>query len=187
MLEMQSGIRASAYALALVAFPAQHSVGEVTGVSTNGFEVHEQVHVNAGTAAVWSAIIEPKRWWNSAHSYSGHAANFTLEATAGGCWCERLEDGGSVQHLTVVYVSPGKAIRLRGGLGPLQSMAVDGVLTIKVNGASAGTDLMLDYAVGGYSKDGFENLSKAVDSVLGDQVARVKRLLETGTPDSARP
>ena len=44
------------------------------------------------------------RWWNPEHSYSGVAANFSIDARAGGCFCERLKDG-SVAHMTVVFVA----------------------------------------------------------------------------------
>jgi hypothetical protein len=46
-----------------------------------------------------------------------------------------------------------------------------------------GTDLSLTYVLGGYNKDGFEQLSKGADGVLTDQVARLKRSIETGSPD----
>jgi hypothetical protein len=89
--------------------------------------------------------------------------------------------------MTVVYAAAGKTLRLRGALGPLQAMAIDGSLTLAIVPAGTGSDLTLTYAVGGYSKDGFEPLSKAVDSVLGSQIARLKRLVETGSPGVPTP
>jgi hypothetical protein len=151
---------------------------EVVGVSANGFEVREQLHVELSADKIYEAIVSPARWWDSAHTYSGNAANMTLDARAGGCWCEKLENGGSVQHLQVVYVAPGHALRLRGALGPLQAMAVDGAMTWTLKSAPKGTDLTLTYAVGGYSKDGFAALSTAVDQVLADQVARLRNSLQ---------
>ena len=161
----------------------QSAAAEVTDVAGGGFGVVEQVHVAAPPAAVYAAVIAPSRWWDSEHTYSGSAANLTLDAKAGGCWCETLANGGSVLHLTVVQVVPGKTLRLRGALGPLQGLAVEGALTISVQSAGSGTDLKLSYVVGGYAKDGFEGLSKAVDRVLGEQVARLQKLAETGTAD----
>jgi uncharacterized protein YndB with AHSA1/START domain len=159
---------------------------EVTAVGSEGFEVRQQIHVSASPAAVYAALITPARWWDSQHTYSGNAANLTLDAKAGGCWCERLADGGSVLHLIVVYAAPGKGLRLRGALGPLQAMGVEGAMSFSLKGGNNGTDLTMTYAVGGYSKEGFDNLSKAVDGVLGEQVARLHRLIESGAPDSAR-
>jgi hypothetical protein len=54
------------------------------------------------------------------HTFSRNAANLSLELHAGGCFCERLKNDGSVQHMQVVYVAPGEALRLRGALDPLQ-------------------------------------------------------------------
>jgi hypothetical protein len=89
--------------------------------------------------------------------------------------------------LTVTYVAPGKALRLRGALGPLQAMGVEGSLTMSVASADGGADLTLTYAVGGYSKDGFEDIAKGVDAVLGRQGARLRLLVETGSAESKTP
>ncbi len=167
--------------------PISHeAAAEVAAVGPGGFELREQIHVSAAPAAVYAALITPARWWDPQHTYSGNAANLTLEARAGGCWCERLADGGSVVHLMVVYAAPGKGLRLRGALGPLQAMGVEGAMSFGLKGGNDGTELTLTYAVGGYAKEGFDNLSKAVDGVLGEQVARLHRFIETGAPDSAR-
>ena len=47
------------------------------------------------------------------------AANLSLDAAPGGCFCERLPNGGGVEHMRVTYVEPGKRIVLTGSLGPL--------------------------------------------------------------------
>jgi hypothetical protein len=72
-------------------------------------------------------------------------------------------------------------------LGPLQAMGVAGSMTFSIVPAGPGADLTVNYAVGGYSKDGFDALSKAVDSVLGLQVARLQRLAETGSAVASTP
>jgi len=154
---------------------------EVTGVGAGGFEVREQVHVAAPPASVYASLLTPGRWWDPKHSYSGDGSRITLKAKVGGCWCETIPGGGSVEHMTVTYISPNKALRLRGGLGPLQAMGVAGSLTITLTSSSGGTDLIFDYAVGGYAKDGFDTLSRGVDTVLAAQAARLKLLVETGT------
>jgi hypothetical protein len=86
-------------------------------------------------------------------------------------------------HLTVVYVEPGKVLRLRGALGPFQALGVEGAMSWVLKPAGDGTDLLLTYTLGGYQKDGFEQWSKAVDGVLTQQVARLQRLVETGSPN----
>ena len=172
-------IALAAAASAVLAAPV--ATAEVTAVGAAGFEVREQAHFAAAPDVVYAALLSPKRWWDSKHTYSGDARNLTLDAKADGCWCETLPGGGSVEHLSIVYLAPNKAIRFRGALGPLQAMGVAGSMTIKLTAAAGGTDLTLTYAVGGYSKDGFDDLSKAVDSVLGSQVGRLRKLVETGS------
>ena len=50
--------------------------------------------------------------------------------------------------------------------------------------AAGKTDLVLTYDVGGYAKGGLaETLAAPVDKVLGEQVARLKKYVETGKPD----
>lgn len=151
----------------------------------NGFTVSEKADIAAAPGHVYEAVLAPARWWSSEHTYSKDAANLTLEARAGGCWCETLPGSGSVQHLVVVNAIPGKLLRLRGALGPLQGLAVDGAMTFSLRPAGNATQLTLTYTVGGYSKQGFAELAKAVDAVLGEQTARLKRFIETGSAESA--
>lgn len=148
-----------------------------------GFTVTETAVVAASPQRVYEALIAPSHWWSPEHTYSHNAANLSLDARAGGCWCETLPGGGSVQHLVVVTAMPGNILRLRGALGPLQAMAVDGAMTVALTSGANTTHLAMTYTVGGYSRRGFFELSKAVDGVLNEQVARLKRLVETGTPD----
>jgi Polyketide cyclase / dehydrase and lipid transport len=151
---------------------------EVSSVSASGFEVKETVHVAAGSEKAFAALLQPSRWWASDHTFSGNAANLTLDGRAGGCWCESLPGGGSVEHMHVVFVSPGQVLRLRGALGPFQVLAVEGVMTWTVKANGNGSDISVSYAIGGYSKDGFDNLSKAADQVLGQQVERLRKLID---------
>ena len=154
------------------------AAAEVQSVGAGGFEVRQTVHVAASSDKAFAALLQPARWWSSEHTFSGNAANLTLDARAGGCWCESLPEGGSVEHLHVVYVSPGKVLRLRGALGPFQGLAVDGVMTWSLKPNANGTDISVSYAVGGYAKDGFENLSKGADHVLAEQIERLRKLID---------
>jgi uncharacterized protein YndB with AHSA1/START domain len=178
---MQIAIRYAGLALCAVAMmsAAQYAVAAVDDVGRNGFQVTEHVQIAASPDKVYAALIQPAHWWSSAHTFSHNAANLTLDAKAGGCWCESMPDGGSVQHLVVVYASPGKALRLRGALGPLQGMAVDGALTVALQAVGSATDVQMTYAVGGYAKNGFDGISQAVDHVLGEQLASLKQSIET--------
>jgi hypothetical protein len=165
--------------LALLQFVTGKAGAEVVSVGGNGFEIRETVHVNATSDRAYAAFLVPARWWSSEHTFSGNAANLMLDARVGGCWCETLPDGGSAQHLQVVYVAPGKMLRLRGALGPFQSMAVDGAMTFSVKPAANGSDISMTYTIGGYVKDGFEGLSKVADHVLAEQLERLRKFLDT--------
>ena len=171
--------------LALALALASGAKAEVLSSNANGFEVREMAHVAVKPESVYAAIISPSHWWDSAHTFSKSAKNLTFEARAGGCWCETLPDGGSVEHLIVVLAMPGKMLRLRGPLGPLQGMGVDAALTWKITAGATGSDVELSYAVGGYAKDGLDKLGGPVDQVLGEQVQRLKQFIETGSPDKA--
>ncbi len=151
---------------------------EVISAASGGFEVRETAHVAASPDKAYAAMIQPSLWWSSDHTFSGNASNLTLDPHAGGCWCETLPDGGSVELLHVVYAAPGKTLKLRGALGPLQSMSVEGVMVWSVKPAAQGTDITLSYSVVGYAKDGLEVMSKPVDRVIGEQIERLKKLID---------
>jgi uncharacterized protein YndB with AHSA1/START domain len=170
-------------ALAMASAVANSSRAEIADLAPNGFTFQTNAHIAAPADKVFAVLIHPARWWNSDHTYPHDAANLTLDATAGGCFCEKLPGGGSVAHLVVAYIDPGKMLRLRGALGPFQSSGIDGAMTWALKTSADGTDLSLTYAVGGYRKGGFEQISKAGDEMLLDQVARLKRAVETGSPE----
>ena len=149
----------------------------IEGPSPTGFTAVETAHIAAAPDRVFAVLIQPARWWSSDHTFSGNAANLSLEPRAGGCWCETLPGGGSAEHLRVVYVAPGKVLRLIGALGPLQPMPVQGVLTFSLAPAAGGTDLKLTYALAGPA--GLGDLSGPVDNVLGQQVVRLKAAVES--------
>jgi uncharacterized protein YndB with AHSA1/START domain len=101
---------------------------EVKSVAPSGFEVVEAMTIHASPEQIYAALGKIGQWWSSSHTFSRDASNLSLDLKAGGCFCERLKDGGSVQHLIVVYAAPGEGLRLRGALGPLQMEGVDGTL-----------------------------------------------------------
>jgi hypothetical protein len=164
--------------MGLSTLPAGLAGAEVVSVANNGFEVHETVHVAAPADKAFAALLTPSRWWSSSHTFSKNAANLSLDARAGGCWCENIPEGGSAEHMRVVFLMPGKILRLRGPLGPLQGMGVDGALTFTLKSAANGTDIAVSYAAGGYAKDGFDEMAKAVDHVLGEQMELLKKLID---------
>lgn len=155
---------------------------EVTQSGAAGFTSDHADAVSASPEAVWKAVLDLPAWWSGAHTHSGKASNLTLDARAGGCWCETW-DGGSAQHARVVLVMNGRVLRLHGGLGPLQDLPVEGVLNIAVGVRDGRTRLRLHYRVAGASDLGLDKLAAPVDGVMGIQFRRLKSLAETGRPE----
>jgi uncharacterized protein YndB with AHSA1/START domain len=161
---------------------------DTTAVSSGGFTSTHRSEIKASPAQAWAAVVQLPRWWSGAHTYSGNAANLSLDAQAGGCFCERWRDSAgashSVQHAQVLQVQDGRLLRLNGALGPLQDMAVVGVLTI-VTSAGTGAEadktfLRMTYRVAGAADAGLDKLAAPVDGVMGEQFRRLRMLVETG-------
>lgn len=163
---------------------------EVIQKSDAGFIVRVTGEVAVSPAEAWKAFTMPSLWWSGAHTFSGEAANLTLDPVANGCFCEKMpvpkgapvtQKPGSVMHMRVIYAEPGRAIRLSGALGPLQSEAVNGTMTVTlkpVDGAGGkGTRILWEYVVGGYMRYKTETISVAVDKVLGEQLGGLTRLV----------
>jgi len=175
------------HALTVVAlFVAAPAAAEVTASSEAGFVSRHEAQVAATPMEVWSEAITPASWWNGSHTYSGDSANMTIEAVPGGCFCEAIPGGetpaGAIEHMRVLYVAPGAVLRLSGGLGPLQSEAVTGVLTMTFEPANGGTRMVWEYVVGGYSRLPAERTATLVDTVVGEQFQRLVDRADTGKP-----
>ena len=166
--------------LALLAAPTH---AETSNVSATGFTSTFRKEVKATPDEVWKAIAQLPRWWSDAHTYSGKASNLSLDAVAAGCWCERWGDGNSAQHGQVVLVQPGRVIRFNASLGPLQELAVNGVLTIVTSAQDGKTFLRMTYRVAGNADAGLDKLASVVDQVIGVQYGRLKSLAENGKPE----
>ena len=78
-----------------------------------------------------------------------------------------------------------EVLRLSGALGPLQAPGVAGTLTWKLTGDAENTLVQLSYSVGGFIDGGFEKIAPAVESVLREQLDRLKQFAETGKPTKA--
>jgi uncharacterized protein YndB with AHSA1/START domain len=155
---------------------------EVVDAQPGGFEVKETADIAAPAAKVWEALGHIGEWWNPQHTFSGDAKNLSLALENGGCFCETLKGGGGASHMMVVDVQPGHAARLSGALGPLQSMGLAAHLTWTLTEKAGHTAFTQTYDVGGYAKGGAAALAAPVDSVLGEQLTRLKRYVETGAP-----
>jgi len=165
-----------AIALAAIAF-ASPAAADVVSASSNGLEVRETVTLDAAPKDAFAAFGRIGTWWSGEHSYSGNAANLSLELTPGGCFCERLPNGGGVQHMRVAYVDPGKRLVLTGPLGPLLYLATTGVMDVTFEPVGSGTRLVIDYRAAGFFNGGADKMAPAVDGVLGGQAKRLQAAL----------
>ncbi len=156
----------------------------VTESDAGGFAIQQTAHIAAPPDKVYAALIVPAKWWSSKHTFSGSAANLSIDAHGGGCFCEKLPNGGSVEHGEVVVAMPGAMLRLRGPLGPFQGEGVDGALTFTLKAGADGTDVTLDNVIGGHMRGGFADWPRRADAMLSDQMTRLKAYLETGTPET---
>lgn len=163
-------IRIFAAAVVIVAWPADAAVKSATAA---GFELESKAVVKVAPAEAYAAAGRLGEWWNPSHSYSGKAANLVLDPRAGGCFCERTEDGGTVEHGRVVYAQPGQALRVHGALGPLQASGVSGSLTWTFEAVPGGTEIIQTYVVGGYIPGGADKLAAPVDQVMSEQLGRL--------------
>lgn len=173
-------------ALALAAAPLPASA-EVTASSDTGFVSHNEILVKGTPAQAWAVMVKPAEWWNGEHTYSGDPANMRIELAPGGCFCERVpESRGEIEHMRVIYLAPGSMLRMTGGLGPLQSEAVTGVLTMKLAADGEMTRITWDYVVGGYMRMPMTEFAPLVDQVVGEQLLRLATRLGTKVDPAPR-
>lgn len=165
---------------ALFAVCSSPVFAEVKTVTDAGFNIVHIAEVAADPDVIWKRLIAPKEYWSKAHSWSGSSEGFYIDPQANGCFCELFQekgaDGktkttGSVEHMRVIFAQPGKVLRMQGALGPLQSEAVLGTLTIAIEPLKGGmgSKLSFSYVVGGYMRYKTSEIAPAVDKVLGEQ------------------
>jgi len=158
---------------------------DVVDSSGAGFTVKTILNIQSNPDAVYRALIHNVGdWWSSAHSFSGNSHNLSIEEKVGGCFCEKLPTGGGVRHMEVVFLAPGKTVRLSGALGPLQSIAATGSMTMQLSAVDVGTKLEVTYTVTGYLPAGMNTWAAPVDSVVTEQFTRLKNYVEHGDPGS---
>lgn len=149
---------------ALVAALPYGASAEVKFAAADGFLIEHRFTIAAPAAKVWESLLHPERWWPADHTWSGKRENLSLVAEAGGCFCERW-DGGSVEHGRVVMVMPGMMLRLDAALGPLQEMAVSGVITFMLEAKDGATTLVATHRVSGDAAHKLDALAPVADQV----------------------
>lgn len=166
--------------LALLSLHALPLRAELTQSGEHGFTVSHRLETPVAPKDVYRVITEHiDQWWNPDHSWSKEAANLRVRAEPGGCFCERLPDGGFVEHLHIIYLAPGQEIRFDGTLGPLQGMPVSGRMIWRIDPTESGSAITFTYMVFGHPEGGLTGIAPAVDGVIGEQLQRLgERLAE---------
>jgi hypothetical protein len=158
-------------ALLTLSLPA---MAEVLQSGDGGFSVSHTAEIEAEPFVVYRTMTSHvDQWWNGEHSWSADASNLYIEPELGKCFCERLPGGGKVEHLRIIYISPGKEIRFDGALGPLQRMAVNGRMIWTIDATETGSKVTFAYHVHGFFEGGLGQIAPAVDGVIGEQLSRL--------------
>ena len=156
-------------AIAVLSIPAAlPAAAAVKQSAPDGFIVEHRLSIAATPAQAWATLAQPARWWPKEHTWSGNPANLSLSLTLGGCFCERWPDGGA-EHGHVIMLKRNELVRMNAALGPLQDMAVTGVLSIAITPKDEGSEAVVTYRVSGTPSHALDKLATAVDQVIGLQ------------------
>ncbi len=161
-------MRASIAAGALLALIDAIAGGEVKSAAADAMLIELRYTIAAPADKVWESLLHPEDWWPSDHTWSGDRRNMRLSAEAGACFCERWV-GGSVEHGRVIMAIPGSLLRIRAALGPLQEMAVAGVITVELEEKDGATNVVVTHRVSGDASHKLDALATVVDQVNRQQ------------------
>ena len=148
----------------------------------NGFVVRHSVNLVIPPEQAYAAIGELPRWWDKDHTYSGDSANLSMSLKAGGCFCERLEKGGGIEHMHVTLVQPGERVVMTGALGPLLYEGVSGVMDLKIEKIAGGAKVTMDYRAAGFANGNAATLAPLVDKVLAEQIRHYREYVVQRKP-----
>jgi hypothetical protein len=153
---------------------------DVVYAEEQGFEVLAQVEIALPAKTIYDSMInDVDQWWSSSHTFYGDQKSLSISAAVGGCFCEFKNKHQQAIHLEVIHVDDAKLIRFNGGLGPLQSMPVVGVMDWQITSASLKSTVSFRYKVSGYVKGGLKNIAAPVDHVLQQQLDSFKQHIES--------
>ena len=163
----------------LAAAPAQ---AEVVSAGSNGFEVRHSVNLVIPRERAYAAYGQVQNWWDKEHTYSGNASRLSMRLMAGGCFCERLDGGGGIEHMRVTFVQPNERVVLTGSLGPLLYEATVGVMDVKFEKIAGGTRITSSYRAAGFARGNAGEMAPLVDGVLEQQMKRLRIYAAGGAP-----
>ena len=169
---------------AAIAIAPAHAA--LSGVSASGFVVTHGADIDVAPEAVYQAFGQVQRWWSPQHTYSGNADNLRVRLAAGACFCEGWEQN-SVEHARVIYAVRDRAVRMQGAFGPLQEMALNAVLELKVAPRKGGSTFTMTYRVRGSPDAALDKLAPAVDRVMVEQAQRLLAYIDSSAAKIPKP
>ncbi|MBI1367009.1 MAG: ATPase [Alphaproteobacteria bacterium] len=170
----------AAVLILLIAAPGAQAA--LSDAGPTAFMVTQEADIAAKPERVWRALVHPSKWWSQAHTFFGDSRDLRLTAKPGGCFCE-IRGRDFVEHARVVYAAEPKTLRLDGAIGPLQALAVNGLMSFTLAEKDGRTHLTWTYRVAGDESAGLGELAAPVDRVIGEQFDRLKRYVETGSAE----
>lgn len=166
--------RAFPYLMCLLVIPA--ATADLKSASEDGFQILISKTIPLTAEVGYHKFSrEFNQWYDSRHSYTGDAANLSLDLQQR-CMLEKLPNGGFVRHMEIVFHQPGQTMRMTGGLGPLQEMGVCGSLTVRFHPIpKGGSQVQVTYNVSGQKTLQLDKIAGAVDQVLEEQFTRFEK------------
>jgi uncharacterized protein YndB with AHSA1/START domain len=156
---------------------------DVISAAPGSLVVRTIVEVTAAPDAVYDALTaRVGEWWSATQTWSGNAQNLSIDARAGGCFCEKLSNGGTVQHMQVVWAERGTLLRMSGAPGPLQENAVIATMSWRLTKIDTGTRLEFTFAASGHTPIGFDKMASPADQAFAVLVNRLARYASAPKP-----
>lgn len=156
---------------------------DVVSAAPGGVVVRTIVEVSAAPDAVYDSLTaRVGEWWPATQTWSGNSSNLSIDARAGGCFCEKLSNGGTVQIMQVVWAERGTLLRLSGAPGRLQESAAIATQSWQLHKTATGTRIEMTFSAAGYLPGGFEKIAPAVDEAYVALVNRLARYIGTPKP-----
>lgn len=145
---------------------------EIIEAAADHYVLKQEMRSELPPAQLWQRLIDPARWWHPDHTYSGSSENLSLDLQAGGLWREDW-DGGSVAHGEIVFVDPGKVLRMDAPFGPLQATGAKTIWTISIKPDGEGSLVTFDEIALGSDISKLDELAPAVDFVKNEAIRRL--------------
>ncbi len=168
-------------ATALALFAATPAPAEVVARTADSFTLRYAVGAEITPDDIPGAMTDLPKWWDPAHTFTGSAANLSLDLTPGGCWCEKLADGTDFDHGRTVSVEADRLL-FHAPFGPMRGKTSRADLTVSWPAADRGRTPTWTMVVEG---PGMGAMADVIDAVMGAGYQRWLRHMVGGESPAA--